>query len=109
MEAYILYHLEIFQEKNEIFDKNLHGGRKKHSTVSAVSQIYDKLYNNDNKSINSILWATELSLAYDTIDIPISLNKLEHYGIRGKYDNLFKSYYSDRQQFVRLDNVNSTL
>ena len=34
---------------------------------------------------------------------------MDHYGIRGKYNALFKSYFEDRQQFVRLDNANSSL
>ena len=109
IEAYFLHHLEKFQEKNSLFHKNLHGGRKKHSTVTAITQIYDKLYYNENKQLNSILWATDLSAAYDTIDIPILLQKMDHYGIRGKYNALFKSYFEDRQQFVRLDNANSSL
>ena len=49
IEAYFLHHLQKFQEKNSLFHKNLHGGRKKHSTVTAITQIYDKLYFNENK------------------------------------------------------------
>ena len=59
--------------------------------------------------MHTILWAKDLSSAYDTIDINILLTKLEHYGIRGKFNDLFKSYYKERQQFVRLDNANSSL
>ena len=55
IEAYFLHHLEKFQEKHSLFHKNLHGGRKKHSTVTAITQIYDKLYYNENKQLNSIL------------------------------------------------------
>ena len=45
-EAHILKYLEIFFEKNDIFEKNHHGGRKNFSTVSAISQIHDTLYKN---------------------------------------------------------------
>ena len=53
--------------------------------------------------------ATDLSAAYDTVDIDILLNKMEHYGIRGNWKKLFYSYLTDRKQFVRLDQANSIL
>ena len=83
MESYFLYHIEDFLKKNNVLDKNHHGGRKKHSTVTAVTQIYDKLYSNDDKGLHTLLLVTDLSSAYDTIDTEILLQKLDHYGIRG--------------------------
>ena len=44
VESYILFHLEKFYDKNEILDKNHHGGRKKHSTLTATTLIYDSIY-----------------------------------------------------------------
>ena len=96
-------------KKNNVLDKNHHGGRKKHSTVTAVTQIYDKLYSNDDKGLHTLLLATDLSSAYDTIDTEILLQKLDHYGIRGGFNDLFRSYYTDRQQYVKLDQACSTL
>ena len=34
---------------------------------------------------------------------------MEHYGIRGEWNQLFRSYFSERKQFVRLENANSIL
>ena len=35
------------------------------------------------------------------------MDKIEHYGIRGGRLELLRSYYTDRKQFVRIDNANS--
>ena len=88
---------------------NHHGGRAKHSTVTAITKIYDILYKNDEKSVISVILATDLSACYDTVDISILLQKLSHYGIRGEWIDLFNSYYTDRKQFVRLENAPSIL
>ena len=42
----------------------------------------------------------ELSKAFDTLDHSILLNKLNYYGIRGVASNLFRSYISNRYQYV---------
>ena len=49
----------------------------------------------------------DLQKAFDTVDHEILLKKLSYYGIRGIALTLFKSYLSDRKQFVSLNGVNS--
>ena len=109
IEHYILGHLEKFFEDNEIFNNNIHGGRKNHSTLSAISNIYHQLLKNKEENLTSVILATDLSSAYDTIDTDILLLKMNHYGIGQEWQLLFKSFLNGRQQFVRLDTKNSIL
>ena len=46
----------------------------------------------------SVILATDLSAAHDTIDTNILLNKMTHYCIGGEWSNLFRYFLSNRQQ-----------
>ena len=50
----------------------------------------------------------DLQKAFDTVDHNILLSKLYHYGIRGASYQWFKSYLSDRKQFVSINGFNSS-
>ena len=51
----------------------------------------------------------DLQKAFDSVDHIVLLHKLEYYGIRGVCNNWFKSYLSDRKQFVSVKGYNSDL
>ena len=73
-----------FMELHSIMSTDHHGGMKLHSTQTAMTQIYNKLYNNKEKNLISLLLCTDLSLAYDTVDHDILLKKIRPLWFQGK-------------------------
>jgi len=53
--------------------------------------------------------ALDLRKAFDTVQHDILISKLEHYGLRGLVNHFFRSYLSNRQQYVSINNFNSQL
>ncbi len=51
----------------------------------------------------------DLSKAFDTIDHHILINQLEYYGVTVSSINLFKSYLSNRKQYVKFKNTASAM
>ena len=51
----------------------------------------------------------DLKKAFDTVDFSILINKLEHYGFRGKSNIWFQNYLTNRKQYVCYNDHNSDL
>ena len=94
---------------NNTININHHGGLKKHSTKTAITQIYSKIIQNKETNKSTLLLCTDLSAAYDTVDHELLLKKLDHYGIRGPANDIMRSYLTNRRQYVKLDTFNSTI
>ena len=97
---------EFFVKHKLLFDHQ-YGFRSGHSTEHAALELTDRIITNiDNKKspLNIFL---DLSKAFDTQDHNILLHKLHHYGIRETPLKLIKSYLSNRQQFVEVNETRS--
>ena len=84
-----------------------YGFRPKHSTSHAVTELVQYINNSFDNNENLIGVFLDLSKAFDTIDHNILLNKLNYYGVRGVALDWFKSYLSDRSQYVSFKSTNS--
>ena len=92
-----------------ILYKRQYGFQRNKSTELALldlqSNIVDSL---ENKEIPCAIFL-DFAKAFDTVNHEILLHKLEHYGIRGKTFDWFKSYLSNRKQCVSVNGVVSEL
>ena len=97
-----------FIEKHSILSPTQYGFRPESSTEFVILDIVSSCYENINEKLFTGLIMIDLKKAFDSVTHSILLQKLEHYGFRGNVFNLFSSYLSNRQQYVSVNNVNSS-
>jgi len=91
-------------EKNYICEDFQSGFRQSHSTKTALIRVTNDLLLSSDRGCISQLVLLDLSAAFDTSDHIILLNRLENFvGICGGALAWFKSYLSDRYQFVAVN------
>ena len=101
-------HLLQFLNSNNTLYKSQFGFRKHFSTSHAIISLLERI----NEVITSDKHMIEVFLyfrkAYNTVNHSILLKKLYKYGVCGHILNWFKSYSTDRQQFVSVNNNHSS-
>ena len=75
----------------------------------AIIKLVDKIVNAANNNEITAGTFLDLSKAFDTIKHDILLDKMAHYGFRGIVLDWFKSYLTNRKQFVEYNNRKSTI
>lgn len=94
--------------QNKLLYYSQHGFRKLHSTETATLEFIDKILQHLDSGKLPIAIFIDLSKAFDTIDHRILLYKLQYYGITGSALLWFKSYLSNRSQFVQFKDTSSS-
>ena len=85
------------------------GFQPKYSTTHALINLTESIRQSlDEDSFGCGIFV-DLQKAFDTVDHKTLLHKLEYYGIRSICNDWFKSYLSDRKQFVSINGYNSDL
>ena len=96
-----------FIEAIDILYAHQYGFRRGHSTQQAIITLINKI----TKSVNSddfvISVFIDLKKAFDCVPTNILLAKLQAYGIRGDYIKWFRSYLTDRTQYVNFNGEES--
>ena len=108
-ERIIYNQLYNFLEKYKILCDNQFGFRKKRSTVQAVLDLLNFVYRGLDRSDAVISVFMDFSKAFDCLDHDILLKKLFNVGVRGLPHQLFKSYLSNRVQYVSVNNSTSDI
>ena len=105
-----LIHREIsdFLESNDILNESQYGFRKKRSTLHALLNSTENIYNACDSRLHTLGIFIDFSKAFDTVNHTILLKKLCHYGIRGDLLKLITCYLKGRKQYVSYGGVEST-
>ena len=107
-ERVMYIHLYKFLENHEILYTLQFGFCANHSINHALVSLTEAIKNSlENRKFGCGI-LIDLQKAFDTVNHDILLTKLEHYGIRGSDLDWFKSYLSDRKQYVSVNESNSS-
>ena len=101
LEKHVSNNICSYMESNNLFLKNQNGFRKGKSTIQAVNNIVNKLYEHRNNGEYSILIFLDLSKAFNCVNHDILRTKLGKLGITGQCGQWLIEYLRDRKQFVQ--------
>ena len=97
-----------FAEQYNILYRCQFGFRKNYSTSHALIHLINRISTAIDQRETTVGVFLDLSKAFDTLDHEILFAKLEHYGIRNVALQWIKSYFSNRRQFVQINQTCSS-
>ena len=106
LEKIINIQLYDYFQSNNLLYKSQYGYRKHKSTEFASLELVDTIQQLDLK-LDPFAVFLDMSKAFDTLDHEILMQKLSFYGVQNTSLNLFKSYLSERSQFVSIGGTSS--
>ena len=103
LERVVFVQIVDYLNANKLYHPNHHGFRAKHSTVTAIIQMYDVWVESIEQGEMSAAMMIDLSAAFDIVDHTLLLEKLALLGFTAEANNWIRSYLSDRYQKVCVD------
>ncbi|KAF7242353.1 putative RNA-directed DNA polymerase from transposon BS [Varanus komodoensis] len=107
LERVVAGQLQALLDETDYLDPFQSGFRPRYGTESALVTLYDDLCRERDMGSESLLILLDLSVAFDTIDHGILLNRLAGLGVGGTAWRWFRSYLNGRFQKVVLGDYGS--
>ena len=96
-----------YLDSNKLLCDTQYGFRPGRSCEQALLAAQREVLNCLSKKQTVILLMIDFSKAFDVLDHPKLLHKLNHYGIHGTALEWFRTYLADRYQYVSISGQNS--
>ena len=108
LERLIYARLNEHLTANNILNGNQFGFRKGMSTYMPLILMQEKITKalEEGRIVCGLF--LDLRKAFDTVNIEVLLNKIDHYGIRKGAHDMLRSYLAERTQCVEVDQVRSS-
>jgi retron-type reverse transcriptase len=97
-----------FLYKNTIFTEAQNGFRKGKCIETAVQSFIEIIQEALDKRVHTIGIFIDLTKAYDVLNHKLLLEKLSAYGMRGSMNSWFRSYLTNRRQFIEINQCDSS-
>lgn len=105
VERLINNRLVNFLENSKILAPSQFGFRRGKSTEDAVYSLTDTIVRNLDLGIKNIGIFLDFKKAFDTVSVPLLIQKLQAVGVRGLPLSLLTDYLQDRLQQVKIGNL----
>uniref|UniRef100_A0A3Q3KL62 Reverse transcriptase domain-containing protein n=1 Tax=Monopterus albus TaxID=43700 RepID=A0A3Q3KL62_MONAL len=100
--------LDTFIDKHNILSDCQYGFRSKRSTSLAITDLMEDITSAMDEKKYTMGIFIDLKKAFDTVNHELLMDKLDKYGIRGMVGKWIRSYLTQRRQFVRLGEYQSS-
>jgi hypothetical protein len=108
LEILIYYRLLSFLMKHDILTNVQHGFMVNRSTETASQLFIESVQEALDRNLHVIGIFLDLSKVYDVLNHSMLLDKLDLYGVRGSANKWFKSYLTNRTQFVEISHTDGS-
>ena len=99
----IMYNrLYLYFDQNKILYSKQFGFSFHHSTDHSLFELIDSIFDLPDERKYTISILVDLSKAFDTAEHDILIKKLQLHRVQGNYLNSFKSYHTNRKQYIEI-------